>query len=612
MVLTAGLSGGNLKRGIKIAPMVSAVQGFGGGIEDAYNEGVTDRTTSNIAGAANAAIEYFTNKIIPGEPGFRNVPEATKTFKQALKSYGFNVVGEFGEESLAAILSPIINEFIYTGKKEDNVLEKLKSGVGKVDPKQVLLDGVAGAITAGILDSSSLVGNIQDSKRAQKNKAINKTTNIENAINDYNNSKPYALKTNTQQPILPVNQELIKKLETQKNKIDNEISKVVKKYENNPTENLSKINNLSQESTNIRNEIDDLNDNVNLPYKENINNIKQQQLDIINKTNPMADDYHTGIRNVEDIKTANEIFTIENFEETSYPDFTFEDSQKAIQDGQITIYSSNPIENGTFVSTSKMMAQDYAGGNKIYSKTIPLNEVAWIDNNEGQYAKVETTPYDFMEKNIPQDPTRESSYDVEPTREQVRKENVSLYREQASNLTENIITWKDKKLGLNYSAETMERNFYDIIPNKMEADRVVDTYIRPITKSNAQKEVFINEYNDKIKSLKLNDKESTAVQMMGEHKYNPETIVTGQQIDDFLTKNNLDHQKIESSVEVFRNTYDELIVKANQTLKDQGYKEISYRKGYFPHFVEDKATSIIGKMAEKLGWKVKKILYQLI
>ena len=48
--------------------------------------------------------------------------------------------------------------------------------------------------------------------------------------------------------------------------------------------------------------------------------------------------------------------------ETSYPDFTFEDSQKAIQDGQITIYSSNPIEKWTFVSTSKMMAQDYAGG----------------------------------------------------------------------------------------------------------------------------------------------------------------------------------------------------------------------------------------------------------
>ena len=31
----------------------------------------------------------------------------------------------------------------------------------------------------------------------------------------------------------------------------------------------------------------------------NANNIKQQQLDIINKNNPMTDSYHQGIRTVE-------------------------------------------------------------------------------------------------------------------------------------------------------------------------------------------------------------------------------------------------------------------------------------------------------------------------
>ena len=32
-----------------------------------------------------------------------------------------------------------------------------------------------------------------------------------------------------------------------------------------------------------------------------MNNVKQQQLEVINKSNPMTDDYHTGIRSVEDI-----------------------------------------------------------------------------------------------------------------------------------------------------------------------------------------------------------------------------------------------------------------------------------------------------------------------
>lgn len=35
---------------------------------------------------------------------------------------------------------------------------------------------------------------------------------------------------------------------------------------------------------------------------------KQSQLDIILKSNPMKDDYHTGIRNLDDIKTAQEAF----------------------------------------------------------------------------------------------------------------------------------------------------------------------------------------------------------------------------------------------------------------------------------------------------------------
>lgn len=125
---------------------------------------------------------------------------------------------------------------------------------------------------------------------------------------------------------------------------------------------------------------------------------KQKQLDIINVTNPMLDDYHTGIRNVEDIKTFAEAMDearkdaekYEYDEWSSYPDEDNEMLQDALNSGVITIYSSKPIVNGNFVTPSRMQAEDYAGGrgNKVYEKTVPVTDVAWINVEEGQYAKV--------------------------------------------------------------------------------------------------------------------------------------------------------------------------------------------------------------------------------
>lgn len=118
--------------------------------------------------------------------------------------------------------------------------------------------------------------------------------------------------------------------------------------------------------------------------------LKQQQLEIIQKTNPMTDDYHVGIRTVDDIKSAREAFEtqVDEDEDYVYPDFTQADGMKALETGKITIYSSKPIANGVFVSPSKMMANDYAGGGRVYSETVGIDDVAWINSGEGQFAKL--------------------------------------------------------------------------------------------------------------------------------------------------------------------------------------------------------------------------------
>lgn len=121
---------------------------------------------------------------------------------------------------------------------------------------------------------------------------------------------------------------------------------------------------------------------------------KNAQFDVIQQSNPMTDDVHTGIRSAEDIKTFDE--ANEEFDGT--PDYTEADMQKAKSSGKVTVYSSYPIENGVFVSPSKMMAQDYAGNGKVYTKEVSTNDVAWIDSTEGQMAMYSLSDSDMQRK----------------------------------------------------------------------------------------------------------------------------------------------------------------------------------------------------------------------
>ena len=197
-------------------------------------------------------------------------------------------------------------------------------------------------------------------------------------------------------------------------------------------------------------------------------------------------------------------------------------------------------------------------------------------------------------------------YSVEQEIKAQRKEIVKSYRDLAKNMIKNISTWKDKSKGIQYQVNTMKRNLRDIIPDKSEADAVYNEYFKPITKNNATIEKEITRYNERISKYEINNVESQYIQMIGENKYNPDTELPIEKIEEFYDKHKtkIDLNKCQEAVEEFRNIYDELIVKINDVLIENGYKPIEYRQGYFPHFVEDKANTILGKFAEKLGWKI--------
>ena len=142
---------------------------------------------------------------------------------------------------------------------------------------------------------------------------------------------------------------------------------------------LSKLDTSTPEGSARYNELMGARDN----YADN----RQAQFDLLQKTNPMRDDYHTGIRSPEDIHTLKSIVDSYNADNNfTYPDFTLADAQKALANGNIDVYSSKPIEAGAFISPSKMMATDYAGGGEVYKKNIPLRDFAFIESgDEGNY-----------------------------------------------------------------------------------------------------------------------------------------------------------------------------------------------------------------------------------
>lgn len=116
---------------------------------------------------------------------------------------------------------------------------------------------------------------------------------------------------------------------------------------------------------------------------------KEEQFDIIQTNNPAPESNYTWIRSIDDIKTFQEAYAedVDGYVAAGgfTEDYTTEDMDQALRTGKITVYSSYPIENGNFVTPSKMEANAYGGG-WVYAAVVNLSDIAWIDVDQGQVA----------------------------------------------------------------------------------------------------------------------------------------------------------------------------------------------------------------------------------
>ena len=213
--------------------------------------------------------------------------------------------------------------------------------------------------------------------------------------------------------------------------------------------------------------------------------LQNAQYQIIQETNPMWDEYHTGIRSPKEIKTFAEV--AEDPDSFTWGDFTREDARKALRDGTVRVYSSYAIKNGVFVSTSYKQALGYAGNDPahVHSRVVALDSVAWINGDEGQYAKVYKD--DGIRYSIDETP---ETPDVSENRDLTDREILGMalegavqsqeeynivksYREQASMLE----LVKEKRNGYSKEAAALERQI-KALRSRMEEEGDPNGFIR--------------------------------------------------------------------------------------------------------------------------------------
>lgn len=379
---------------------------YGSGYEQALQEGATTKQAEKYA-RGSAAIEFATEMMTGGIPGTNGKgfldygaekvinkitqKASSKVANIALK-YGYHIIGEGFEEAMSEILNPYLKNATY-GSNE------------KIDWEQVWNAAVVGGVIGGILEAPGTVSELKYNKINKDKVSQNLEKNIDgikenvnNNQNINNNNKNIEQIQNEIQrlEILEKNdnitnqqEQYLAELKKQLNAIQNQ--NVDTNISLSTRENLPTVQEVvNQEKLNQTNSV------INLPINDNNTNanievsLKQRQNEIIQNSNPVNDAYHTWIRNVEDIKTLEE--TINDSDWIDYdeynPDLSRQDIENAIDSGKITVYSSYPIKQGIFVSPSKMEAESYSNNGKVYSKEVNINDVAWIDPTQGQYAKV--------------------------------------------------------------------------------------------------------------------------------------------------------------------------------------------------------------------------------
>lgn len=282
------------------------------------------------------------------------------------------------------IRRPLVERYEANTAEINDYIEQQEADKGKLSPEQKRM--------VEVLESSrervnQLAGNESVPESVREN-AQQEVEEINNQIEEIIESTPEAQENETEQEVQPVATEESVEVPMESTEVQptGETSGQAQELvEQRPAQNEEVVQGVVAPVA----ETGKQDQNVDVEPNE-VATRKQKQLDVINNSNPAPNSNNTWIRSVDDILSGEEAMNQGLEDGAMYPDFSESSIQESLKSGEVMVYSSYPIENGVFVTPSKMEAINYAGGDssKVYSKKVNINDVAWIDQGEGQYAPI--------------------------------------------------------------------------------------------------------------------------------------------------------------------------------------------------------------------------------
>lgn len=199
------------------------------------------------------------------------------------------------------------------------------------------------------------------------------------------------------------------------------------------------------------------------------------------------------------------------------------------------------------------------------------------------------------------------------------------YRESvthdAISATSDSDNWTDKAIGAFYSRETAERNIMDITKNgAFGGKKIIEEYFTPVHEHEALKTKWINGLNDRVRRLELghmNKYERAYAQMIGENYiYLTEGRLTkhdqaehdalNSKIEALLKEHGgkINKENCEKAAAGFLEIYKDIHEQWNDERIRRGQEPVGNIEGYFPHFQERKAETVLQKIFSVLGFDI--------
>ena len=238
---------------------------------------------------------------------------------------------------------------------------------------------------------------------------------------------------------------------------------------------------------------------------------------------------------------------------------------------------------------------------------VELQNLAGAGINFGGIIKVYRAEKAYREARAPFDAYRKAY------RESVTHDAISA--------TSDSDNWTDKAIGAFYSRETAERNIMDITKNgAFGGKKIIEEYFTPVHEHEALKTKWINGLNDRVRRLELghmNKYERAYAQMIGENYiYLTEGRLTkhdqaehdalNSKIEALLKEHGgkINKENCEKAAAGFLEIYKDIHEQWNDERIRRGQEPVGNIEGYFPHFQERKAETVLQKIFSVLGFDI--------